>query len=321
MQREVLGAFHHGAVERLLVELGAEGDGDQSLGLTTSEHGRAVGLGQHVDFGPDGAHLVGLTAIEADALVEDGVAHSRAFHVVEVTLGERFHGLQFLFGVFFEVFVQNAAEGLFAQVLVGAAGEGEVVARLVAVGFDFGAEVFVVHFVAVFAFGLVDLFHQFKLGLALYLDGFVGGFQCAEHFLLAHFLAFAFHHADVFHRGGHHQFEAGVFHLCKGRVDDVFVADEGHAHFRDGAVERYVAHADGSRGGQGGEGVRGCFLVVRKKVDLDDGLCVVVVGEQRAQGAVDEARDEHLVVGGLGFALEETARELARGIVFLPIVD
>ena len=116
MQREVLGAFHHGAVEGLLVEFGAEGDGDQSLGLTTGEHSRAVGLGQHVDFGPDGTHLVGLTAIEADALVKDGVAHSRAFHVVEVTLGKRSNGLKLFFGIFFEIFVKDASEGLFAEV-------------------------------------------------------------------------------------------------------------------------------------------------------------------------------------------------------------
>ena len=129
--------------------------------------------------------------------------------------------------------------------LVGAAGEGEVVARLVAVGFDFGAEVLIVLLVAVLTLGLVDLFHELDLSLALDLDGFVGSFQGAEHLLFAHFLAFAFHHADVFHRGGHHQFEAGVFHLGEGRVDDVFVADEGHAHFRNRAMEGDVGHADG----------------------------------------------------------------------------
>ena len=175
--------------------------------------------------------------------------------------------------------------------LVGAAGEGEVVARLVAVGFDFGAEVFVVHLVAVFALGLVDLFHQFKLGLALNLDGFVGGFQCAEHLLLAHFLTFAFHHADVLHGGGHHQFEAGFLHLGEGRVDDVFVANEGHAHFRNRAMEGDVGHADGGRGGQGCKSIGSLFLVIRQEVDLHDGLGVVIVGEQRAQGAVDEARN------------------------------
>ena len=133
--------------------------------------------------------------------------------------------------------------------------------------------------------------------------------------------AFAFHHADVFHRGGHHQFEAGVFHLGEGRVDDVFVADEGHAHFRDRAMEGDVGHADGGRGCQGGESIGGLVLVVRQEVDLDDGLGMVVIGEQRAQGAVDEARDEHFVVGGLGLAFEETAREFARGIIFFPIVN
>ena len=142
-----------------------------------------MGLGQHIDFGPDRTHLVGLTAVEADALVEDGVTHGRAFHVVEVTLGERGDGLELFFGIFFEIFVKDAAEGLFAEVLVGAAGEGEVVARLVAVGFDLGTEVLVVHLVAVLTLGLVDLFHELDLSLALDLDGLVGSLEGAEHLL------------------------------------------------------------------------------------------------------------------------------------------
>ena len=132
---------------------------------------------------------------------------------------------------------------------------------------------------AVLTLGLVDLFHELDLSLALDLDGFVGSFQGAEHFLFAHFLAFAFHHADVFHGGGHHQFEAGFLHLGEGRVDDVFIADEGHAHFRNRAMEGDVGHADGGRGSQSGEGVGGLVLVVRQEVDLHDGLGMIVIGE------------------------------------------
>ena len=99
--------------------------------------------------------------------------HGRAFHIVEITFGERGDGFQLFFGIFFEIFVEDASEGLFAEVLVGATREGEVVARLVAVGFDFGTEVLVVHLVAVLTLGLVNLFHKFDLGLALDLDGFL----------------------------------------------------------------------------------------------------------------------------------------------------
>ena len=86
-------------------------------------------------------------------------------------------------------------------------------------------------------------------------------------------------------------------------------------------MEGDVGHADGGGGGQSGESVGGLLLVVRQEVDLHDGLGMVVIGEQRAQGAVDEARNQHFVVGRLGLAFEETARELARGVVFFPIVD
>ncbi len=109
--------------------------------------------------------------------------------------------------------------------------------------------------------------------------------------------------------------------MCEGRVDDIFVADEGHAHFRNRAMEGDVGHADGGRGGQGCQCIGSLFLVVRQEADLYDGLGMVVIREQRTQGAVDEAGDEHFIVGGLGLALEETAGELARSVVFFPIVD
>ena len=174
---------------------------------------------------------------------------------------------------------------------------------------------------AVFTFGFADLLHQFDLALALDLDGFVGGFEGAEHLFFGNLFAFAFHHADVLHGGSHHQFEASFLLLFEGGVDDVFVTDEGDANLGDRAVERDVGHADGSRGGQSCKGIGSHVLLCGEQVHLHDGLGMVVIREQGTQGAVDQTGDKHLVVGGLGFTLEETTGELAGGIVFFAVVD
>ena len=65
--------------------------------------------------------MVELTAVETGALVEHGIAHGRTLHVMEITGGERLHGLKLFFGIFFKIFVEDAFEGVFAEVLVGAA--------------------------------------------------------------------------------------------------------------------------------------------------------------------------------------------------------
>ena len=75
VQQETVGALDHGAVDDLLVELGAERAGGQRLRFAASEDGGTVCGRQVASLNPDGTDVLGVAAVETDALVEDHVAH------------------------------------------------------------------------------------------------------------------------------------------------------------------------------------------------------------------------------------------------------
>ena len=87
VEHETLIAACHHTVDHLLVELCAEGDRSERHGLTALEDSTSVGHRQRAHLAPDRTHLVGLTAIHAEALVEDAAAHSIAQHIVPVAAG------------------------------------------------------------------------------------------------------------------------------------------------------------------------------------------------------------------------------------------
>ena len=65
--------------QALLVVVGAQGGGDQRLGLAAGEEGGTVGARQHADFDPDVADLVegaaiGTALLFDDLLAEDALA-------------------------------------------------------------------------------------------------------------------------------------------------------------------------------------------------------------------------------------------------------
>ena len=71
------------AVDGLDVLDGAQGGGDQGLGLAPGEQAGAVGGGQHAHFDVQGADLVELAAVQPGALLEDGVAEEGLLEQVE----------------------------------------------------------------------------------------------------------------------------------------------------------------------------------------------------------------------------------------------
>ena len=61
--------------------------------------------------------------------------------------------------------------------------------------------------------------------------------------------------------------------------------------------------------------------IVRQRGDDDLRLVAPAVGEQRTDRAVDQARDQRLLLGRTAFALEIAAGNAAGGVVFLLVVD
>ncbi len=227
-------------VNDFFVELGAECNGCEALGLAAGEHCRAVRSGQIVDFAPDGADFVGFAAVEADAFVENAATHGFFFNVVVVALDQRSFFVLFFFGQRCDVFVADCCEAVGAPVLVGAALLCNRVGFVVAFFANVLAELFVVDFVAVFALGVAYFLGQFHLGHALHLDGFVGGLEGVEQNLLADFVHFAFDHHDVVVGGANHQLEVCVFQFFEGGVDNEVSVNACNAHFGNRALEGNV---------------------------------------------------------------------------------
>ncbi len=96
--------------------------------------------------------------------------------------------------------------------------------------------------------------------------------------------------------------------------------DAADADVRGRAVERHARQRQGRRAADAREDVR-----VDLGIGGDDGredldLVAEAVREERADGAVDEAAREHLLVGRARLALEEAAGERARGREALAVV-
>ena len=83
MQQEALLVGALQAVDVLLVLAGAERGDDHRLRLAAGEQGRAVRARQEADLGDDRAHRLHVAPVDADAAVEDGVAHHLGLQVVE----------------------------------------------------------------------------------------------------------------------------------------------------------------------------------------------------------------------------------------------
>ena len=327
VEEELHVALVEDIVHHLLVEFGAESGGGEALCLTACEDGRTVRHGQGADFAPDGADVGGVASVEAYSLVKDAAAHGILLDVVVVTVDERILLFQFLgceFGVaggvlLLEVFA-DGLESVEACVLFQTLAS-DVVGRLVAGFANGGAELLVVHLVAVFALHVgAEFLCEFNLEAAHGLDGLVGSLEGFEECAFGHFLHFAFHHHDVVFGGSDHEVHISLLELCEGGVDDVFAVDACYAYFRDGSFEGNVGACEGSRCGKTCKGIGHVHTVGTEEDDVDINLGVIIAGEEGAEGAVNESGGKDFVVTGATFALGETSGEASGGRVLLFVV-
>ena len=75
----------------------------------------------------------------------------------------------------------------------------------------------------------------------------MSSFQGSKEIAFAHLFHFTFNHHDIIVGGANHQFHVGILKLLESGVDHELAVDACHTHFRNRAVERYVAHCNRSR--------------------------------------------------------------------------
>ena len=132
-----------------------------------------------------------------------------------------------------------------------------------------------------------------------------------QHDLFGKLLGLGLDHQHRVLGAGDDEVEVGVLHLFERRVDDEFALDPADAGAADRAHERHAGEAQRGRGGDHRENVGIGLHVVAQHGDDDLRVAAEIIGEQRPDRAVDQARGQRLLVGEPAFALEETAGNTA----------
>ena len=162
--------------------------------------------------------------------------------------------------------------------------------------------------------GLAGLLLQLDLRGAQLLDRRVRDVQRVEDLGLGHLVGAALDHQDGLVRTGDDEIHVRRQQLLVRRVDDEVAVDLADADGADGRRVRDIG--DHERGGRAvhGEDVVRVDLVHGQREVHELRLTTPALREQRAQRAVDHARDERRLLACTAFTLEEGAGDLARGV-------
>ena len=153
------------------------------------------------------------------------------------------------------------------------------------------------------------------------LERLVAEHHGAEHDLFRQLLRLGFDHQHAFGGAGDDEVELRGRQLVEPRVEHVSAVDIADARAAIGprnGMPEIVSAAEAPIIAT----MSGSFSRSWLKRGADDlGLVAEAGGEQRPDRPVDQARGQHLLLGRPAFALEEAARDLARGEGLLLVVD
>ena len=168
---------------------------------------------------------------------------------------------------------------------------------------------------------LADLLAQPLDHRALLLNYFVRLVKGFEHLSFRNLGRARLDHQDGLGRSGDDQLESGSGYLGMSRVDDeLTLLGHGNADATDRPGPRNVGDRQGSRRAENGVDV-GQVIHVRRQRHRDDlSLVAHVLVEQRAKRSVDQARGQDRLLAGTPAALDESAGDLAHGVLPLLVV-
>ena len=143
----------------------------------------------------------------------------------------------------------------------------------------------------------------------------------AQHDLLRQLVGFGFDHQHGRLGAGNHEVQLRRQQFGLGRVQHVLAVDVGHARRADRTVERQAGNGQRRRRADHRGDVRIHLRIHRHHRGDDLHFVVEAFREQRTDGPVDESRCQRLLFRRAPFALEEPARDLARGVGLFLVVD
>ena len=237
-----------GPVERidiLLVLARAERRDDHRLRFAAGEQRRAMGAGQHADFGQDRAHGGQIAPVDAALVVENVPAHDFGLGVVESlrNLGQGKLGLRARRRERGKHLRLGGVDGGVALLLLGERIGGAKIGLAHVQNRLFDRRVV---FRSEFARLLGGLFGEPDDRLKDRLERGMAGHHRLQHGLLGELLSLQLDHQDRVRRAGDDQIEGRILHLLDCRVDPDLALDEADARAADRAHE-----------GHAGEGQRG----------------------------------------------------------------
>ena len=272
---------------------------------------------EHADFDRDRPDLVALAAVGAHPVPQDHLAQLVPLDLVQdladehglvaVPLGQRRHGV-----------LRDDIELLLPRVLPGDADRVAQAARVARA--QLGLELAHVHGVHDRALRLARDLRELVLDGDDATDVLHRELERGDHVRLGHLAAAALDHDDVACRARDDHVHVGLVELREGRHDDPLAVHAAHAHGGDGLGERDVGQHQ-RRGAADQRQHVGIVLLVRRHDGRHDlGLVGPLLVEQRTDRPVDLAARKRLLLRGTPFALEESARDLARGVRALAVI-
>jgi len=138
--------------------------------------------------------------------------------------------------------------------------------------------------------------------------------DCVGHDVLGDDRSPGLAHHDRVSRAGDHEIDIRAGQILNSGIDHELAVDATDSDCADGAHERDLADSQGAGSGEGAEHVH-LVLLIRGE-DGDDDLDVVLVplGEERPDRAVGQPVGKDGLLGRTRLALDEAARDLARGV-------
>ena len=319
VEQEGVFEFASQRVDALCIALSTQSGHHQGLCFTTGEQRRAVGTGQHgvADF--DGTHRACVAAVDAGLTRQDLRAHNVGFDVEQHVLHlHRIKRHALLCQSSLHVRISCAASQgthLFVALLVSSTQLGFTQFN------HLGNQHFILGRRSPIPSGLATFTHQVVNGVDSDLALLMAVDHRTQHHFFRQLLRFGFHHQHGRLSACNHQIHQRILALCLTGVQHVFAIDVTHAGCTDRAVERNARHRQSCRSGNHGGNISIHFRVQRNGVDDHMHVVVETFGEQRADRTVDQTRSQRLQLRRLGFSLEEAARNLARCVGLLNVVN
>ena len=316
VQHVVLADVAAERVDQLLVLAGAERGDDQSLRLAAREERAAVHAGQNADRRRDRTDRLGVAPIDALPVIEDLAAHDLLLEMLELArdrlrdLGLVRRQLLDRLGAYRRDLLEP---GLLHGLRIGLAQLGLVALLEGAIDLAVvdGSEL-----PGLLGAALRQIDDEIDHRLELLLAEHHG----RQHGLLGQLLGFQLDHHHRVARARDDEIEGALLELIERRVEDelaVLVADPRGA---DRAEEGNAAHRQRRRGADHRDDVRIGLAIVGQHGRHDLRLVPEALWEERADRTIDQARGQRLLLGRTALALEEAARDLARGERLLLVV-